>query len=334
MKAAGPFFPTVVQTNGNPIQQLGYYFSGSTIRRGRKLSMNWFRFLVASCIFWFASSAHADDIEGIWRRDDGARFIIPFTHGDGFPLVYIPYEGEAELRWSQWVPGMDGTQVSYTSPSDVEWFLTQSSQNPDLIRMTSHTSKFALRKIGDFDVEGPLIGMWKSSSGNLFMPFEVDGELYITTQRPNGRHFLYTGSWDDEMDGIQFNYKSAQNYVVTLGETGQTAKSVGGGRSYGWTRIYQPDPPPLESKDVSGTWKAPNGQMELVIKNGYIVYAALIMPQVTLKMDASWVKGWEGRRFVLRTKGKEIVGTFHPSHPNTLRTRSDGEEVNWERAAD
>ena len=304
----------------------------STFRRGRTLTMNWFRYLAAFCMLWLTSEAYADDIEGIWRRDDGARFIIPFTHLDGFPLIYIPYEGKPELRWSEWVPGMDGTQVSYTSPSDVEWFLTQSAQNPEFIRMTSHTSKFALRKIGSFDSDGPIIGVWKSSSGNLFMPFELEDDLYITTQRPNGRHFLYMGTWTEGMEGVQFSYKSSQNYVVTLQEDGETAESVGGGRAYGWSRVFLPEPPPEEIKDVGGTWEAPNGRMELVIKNGYIAYAALIMPQMTLKMDASWVKGWEGRRFVLRTKGKEIVGTFHPSHPDRLRTRSDGEEVNWVRS--
>ena len=54
----------------------------------------------------------AEVVDGVWRRDDGAN-IIPLTYEEGFPMIYIPYEGEPLLRWSIGFDGFEGTQIEY-----------------------------------------------------------------------------------------------------------------------------------------------------------------------------------------------------------------------------
>ena len=178
-------------------------------------------------------TAYSETIDGVWRRDDGARFIFPMTHEEEFPMVYIPYEGEPVLRWGKWVDGLEGTQLSYTSPSQVRWTMTQILKDADKMRMESKNGSFTLRQIQEVNKESPILGIWTSESGNRFYPFEIDETIFVVVDRPSGNKELHIANWTTGLEGTQLQYSSTRDYTVTINASNpDVAYSQGGGRSY------------------------------------------------------------------------------------------------------
>ena len=283
--------------------------------------------------------SHAEVVDGIWRRDDGAKFMIPITYEDGFPIIYVPYEGEPLLRWSNWVDGMEGTQIEYLSPSKVRWTLTQAQDDPDRIRMESVNGIFTLRQIEAMNRTAPGLGIWRSDSGNRFFLFELEEQLWLVIWRPSGEKELHTAQWIQGLEGTQFTYKSNKEYSVTINASDpDKAIAVGGGRRYVWNKIHKPDAPVAAIPTIHGLWETPTGKLIIELspdrEGANIRRIRFVLPQVELDVAARWVDGLQGKQFVMSLNGKEVVCNFDVENPNVIESIDKGDVTRWSRSVE
>lgn len=290
-----------------------------------------------TAIMMMGGVSQAEVVDGVWRRDDGAKFIIPLTYEEGFPMIYIPYEGEPLLRWSNWVDGLEGTQIEYVSPSKIRWTLTQAKEDPDRIRMESVNGIFTLRQIEAMDRTASGLGIWSSDSGNKFFLFEVQDQLWLVIWRPSGEKKLYQAQWSKGLEGTQFTYQSNKSYTVTINASNpERAIAVGGGRRYVWSKIHKPELPVEAIPTIHGLWETPNGKLIVELApdrdGGEIRKVRFVLPQIELIADANWVAGMKGKQFVMSLNGKDVTCNFDPENPNVIESIDQGNVVRWSRS--
>lgn len=166
---------------------------------------------IALALAALPAAASAASPVGAWQSSSGNSIVIP-ADTDPLVLVLTTPAGVKSLYTGRWVPGLEGTQFTYSVGYGDRRTATFDSRDARTILVRGGPDRDAVwtRTAARFPVTS-VSGSWRSTSGNRFtvVPALAGAATFdVVMARPNGELRLYTARWVPGLEGTQFTYEA------------------------------------------------------------------------------------------------------------------------------